>query len=130
MSSSLLAVALLSEDSDSEPESQSEFTNTETGDLNLNVNSNEAISHTEIECTPWDTKSAISHTGSENTAISHNNASNTKPTGRKRKQPKQFSRPAPKSRKAEATFKLAPREDGKVDCFFSMRIAFRCGRNM
>ena len=42
MSSSLLAAALLSEDSDSEPESQSEFTHTETGDLNLNVNVNGA----------------------------------------------------------------------------------------
>ena len=42
MSSSLLAAALLSEDSDSEPESLSEFTHTETGDLNLNVNVNGA----------------------------------------------------------------------------------------
>ena len=42
MSSYLLAVALLSEDSDSEPDSQSEFTHTEAGDLNLNVNVNGA----------------------------------------------------------------------------------------
>lgn len=92
MSAEMIAAALRGEDSHSEPESQSGCTNTETGDLNLNVNVHEAISQTEIESTPWDTKSAISHTGSENTAISHNNASNTKPTGRKRKQPKQFSR--------------------------------------
>ena len=120
MSATLIAVALLCEDSDSDPKSQSECTNTETCDLNLNVNVHEAISQTEIESTPWDTKPAISHTGSENTAISHSNASNTKPTGRKGKQPKQFSRPAAKSRKAEEIFQEAPREDGKVDC----------GRNM
>ena len=69
MSATLIAVALLCEDSDSDPESQSECTNTETRDLNLNVNVHEAISQTEIESTPWDTKSAISHTGSENTVV-------------------------------------------------------------
>ena len=74
MSAALIAVALLCEYSDSDPESQSECTNTETRDLNLNVNVHEAISQTEIESTPWDTNSAISHTGSENTVVHNHGA--------------------------------------------------------
>ena len=68
----------------------------------------------------YEAKQAISHTGGEIEAISHERDSVTKPPGRKRKAPaSESSGPSSKrSTKCEQVFTPASPKDGKVECIF------------